>query len=113
MGPSKPNAVDHECPYSGNQTTANRNHLQRPGGTLAKREHAERCLERSIRPTNNHQTEMDDCRADEQSNDNAQRQKNNERYGSRACAHGKGKWTAMVRKQTERSKNKRVQIRDD
>ena len=68
MGTGQSDAGANERPNAGDQSATNRDHLQRTGGTLRESENAESGLKRLIRATDDHQTEMHDRAADEQSN---------------------------------------------
>src|SRR6476620_8695330 len=60
MSTRQPDAVAHECPNAGYQSTAKRYDLQRPSGALCKSHHPKSGLKRLVGTPNDHQTEMHD-----------------------------------------------------
>src|SRR5215470_18509876 len=82
MATRQTNAIANERPDPRDHSATNRDHLQRTSGAMTKSQNAKRRFKGLICATNNHQTEMHDRAADEESDDNEQRYQNNKHNGA-------------------------------
>src|SRR5215475_3648291 len=97
MSARQPDAVAHECPNAGYQSTAKRYDLQRTGGALRKSHHPKSGLKRLVGTANDHQTEMDDPTADEKANHDDERHQDDRTEADSHSRH-RGKTVILVRK---------------
>src|SRR4030095_11706927 len=101
MTARQPDAVAHECPNAGYQSTAKRYYLQRTCGALRKSQDAEGGFKRLVSAANDHQTKMNDPTADKEADHDEQRQQDDHCDPADSHPGHRGKTVILLRKQAD------------
>src|SRR6516165_2749301 len=97
MSARQTDAIAYERPNSGNQSTAQRDDLQRTSRALRKSQDSKSRFKRLISTANDHQTEMHDSTADKQSDHDDERHQDDRTEADSHPCH-RGKIVILIRK---------------
>src|SRR5439155_12854135 len=113
MRARQPDASAHDRPNPGNEPTAQRYDLQWPSGAMRESQNTESRFKRLVRAANDHQTEMHEGTADEQTDDDEQRQQNDHCGSNSHSSHRGNAVVVSIREQAEGLKTEREQKRHE
>src|SRR4026207_381797 len=112
MSARQPDAVAHEGPSAGYQSTAKGYYLQRTRGALGKSQNAEGGFKGLVSAANDHQTEMHDATADKKPDHDQERHQDDRTQADSHPGH-RGKTVILIRKQADGLETEREQSRHD